>query len=83
MTKFDSPPLVFNVGDIVEEKGKQGERAIYWVITKENPITYRDGATDEILEVKGYSCFDLEDEENVLDQVVFRQSTNWTYRKVT
>jgi hypothetical protein len=83
MTKFDTPPLVFNVGDIVEEKFKQDEWAIYWVITKEYPVHYRGEDSEEILEVKGYSCFDLEDEENVLDQVVFRQSANWTYRKVT
>lgn len=80
---FKTPPLLFNVGDIVEESDKDRVDVTYWVITRETPIDYIDPVSGDKIPVKAYGCFDLSDQENTLDLTIFRQTDNWYYRKTT
>ena len=82
MVAFKGTPLDLVVGDIVVERQLShviGEQPLirYWVISKvienDNPIRY--GHTYN----KSYCAFNLEDEMDTIERIVFRNESNWEY----
>lgn len=88
MVQTNGIPLDLNVGDIVIEKhngynvlgGDPPVEIRYWVITKvtENDNPIRWGHTFE----KFYSAFNLRDDTQHLENVVFRNDANWNYEVI-
>jgi len=79
MVQFTSDPLDVAVGDIVVERASSTNNLrrpteVYWVIYKvQQNASYGNTQT-------GCWAFNLEDENDVIGPIVFRNSVGWEYR---